>query len=38
MSLDVEKVITDKAEETRKTFHALLDKTNKEHPDRWMPL
>ena len=32
MSLDVEKVITDKAEETRKTFRALLDKTNKEHP------
>jgi hypothetical protein len=32
MPLDVEKVITDKAEETRKTFHALLDKTNKEHP------
>ncbi|HZI86907.1 MAG TPA: hypothetical protein VFD48_08730 [Pyrinomonadaceae bacterium] len=33
MSLDVEKVITDKAEETRKTFRALLDKTNKEHPN-----
>ncbi len=32
MSVDFEKVITDKAEETRKTFHALLDKTNKEHP------
>jgi len=31
MSLDVERVITDKAEETRKTFRALLDKTNKEH-------
>lgn len=26
MSVDVEKVITDKAEETRKTFRALLDK------------
>ena len=33
MSLDVEKVITEKAEETRKTFRALLDKTNKEHPN-----
>jgi len=33
MSLDVEKVITDKAEETRKTFRALLEKTNKEHPN-----
>jgi hypothetical protein len=33
MTLDVEKVITDKAEETRKTFRALLDKTNKEHPN-----
>lgn len=33
MSLDVEKVITDKADETRKTFRALLDKTNKEHPN-----
>ena len=33
MSVDVEKVITDKAEETRKTFRALLDKTNKEHPN-----
>lgn len=32
MSVNVEKVITDKAEETRKTFRALLDKTNKEHP------
>ena len=30
--LDFEKVITDKAEETRKTFRALLDKTNKENP------
>ena len=29
---DVEKVITDKAEETHKTFRALRDKTNKEHP------
>ena len=33
MALDVEKVITDKAEQTRKTFRALLDKTNKEHPN-----
>ena len=32
MAVNVEKVITDKAEETRKTFRALLDKTNKEHP------
>jgi hypothetical protein len=32
MAVDVEKVITDKAEETRRTFHALLDKTNKENP------
>lgn len=32
MTLDVEKVITDKAEETRRTFQALLDKTNKENP------
>ena len=32
MAVDIEKVITDKAEETRKTFRALLDKTNKEHP------
>ena len=32
MALDVEKIITDKTEETRKTFQALLDKTNKEHP------
>jgi hypothetical protein len=33
MSVNFEKVITDKAEETRKTFRALLDKTNKEHPN-----
>lgn len=33
MSLDVEKVITDKAEETRTKFRALLDKTNKEQPN-----
>ena len=33
MSLDVEKLISDKAEETRKAFRALLDKTNKEHPN-----
>ena len=33
MTVDVEKVITDKAEETRKTFRALLDKTNKEQPN-----
>jgi hypothetical protein len=32
MALDVEKIITDKTEETRKTFRALLDKTNKENP------
>ena len=32
MALDVEKVITDKAEEARAKFRALLDKTNKEHP------
>ena len=32
LTVDVEKVITDKAEETRATFRALLDKTNKEHP------
>ncbi|HEU4712580.1 MAG TPA: hypothetical protein VFS76_13490 [Pyrinomonadaceae bacterium] len=32
MTLDFEKVITDKAEETRTKFRALLDKTNKEHP------
>jgi len=33
MVLNVEKVITDKTEETRKTFRTLLDKTNKEHPN-----
>jgi len=33
MTVDVEKVITDKAEETRSTFWALLDKTNKEQPN-----
>ena len=33
VSVDFKKVITDKAEETRKTFRALLDKTNKEHPN-----
>ena len=33
MAVDVEKVITDKTEETRKTFRSLLDKTNKEHPN-----
>lgn len=33
MSVDFEKVITDKAEETRTKFRALLDKTNKEHPN-----
>jgi len=32
MLVDLEKVITDKAEKTRKTFRGLLDKTNKEHP------
>jgi hypothetical protein len=32
MAVDVGKVITDKAEETRATFRALLDKTNKERP------
>lgn len=31
MAVDFEKVITDKAEETRQIFRALLDKTNKEH-------
>jgi hypothetical protein len=30
MAVDVEKVITDKAEHTEKTFRALLAKTNKE--------
>ena len=33
MAVDVEKVITDKAEQTRKTFPDLLDKTNKEQPN-----
>jgi hypothetical protein len=33
MAVEIEKVITDKAEETRKTFRGLLDKTNKEHPN-----
>jgi hypothetical protein len=33
MALDVEKVITDKAEQTRATFQALLEKTNKDHPN-----
>ena len=33
MALDFEKVITDKAEELRTEFRALLDKTNKEHPN-----
>lgn len=33
MSVNFQKVITDKAEETRITFRALLDKTNKEHPN-----
>lgn len=32
MAVDFEKVITDKAEQTRAKFQALLDKTNKEHP------
>lgn len=32
VSVDFEKVITDKAEETRTKFRALLDKTNKENP------
>lgn len=31
MSVDIEKVITDKAEQTRIQFRALLDKTNKEN-------
>jgi hypothetical protein len=30
--VDIEKVITEKAEQTRTQFRALLDKTNKEHP------
>ena len=34
MSLDFEKVITDKVEETRTKFRALLDKTNKENPSQ----
>ena len=33
MSLDVEKVINNKSEEIRTQFRALLDKTNKEHPN-----
>jgi hypothetical protein len=33
MAMDFENVITDKAEETRATFQALLNKTNKEHPN-----
>jgi hypothetical protein len=33
MSVEFERVITDKAEQTRATFRALLDKTNKEHPN-----
>jgi hypothetical protein len=33
MAVNIEKVITVRAEETRKTFRALLDKTNKEHPN-----
>jgi hypothetical protein len=32
VSVDFEKVITEKAEETRTKFRALLDKTNKENP------
>ena len=32
VSVDFEKVITEKAEETRTRFRALLDKTNKENP------
>lgn len=32
MVVDIEKVITEKAEQTRTQFRALLDKTNKEHP------
>lgn len=32
MTVDFEKVITDKAEETRTKFRALLDKTDKENP------
>ena len=33
VSVDFEKVIADKAEETRIEFRALLDKTNKENPN-----
>ena len=33
MSVDIERAITHKAEETRTKFRALLDKTNKEHPN-----
>ena len=33
MAVDFEKVITDKAEEVRTKFRALLDKTNNEHPN-----
>lgn len=33
MTVDFEKVISDKAEETRTKFRALLDKTNKENPN-----
>ena len=32
MSVDIQKVITEKAEQTRTQFRALLDKTNKENP------
>jgi hypothetical protein len=32
VSVDFEKVISEKAEETRTKFRALLDKTNKENP------
>lgn len=32
MSVDIEKVITEKAEQTRIEFRAVLDKTNKENP------
>ena len=33
MPVDLEKVVTDKTEETRKTFRAFLENTNKEHPN-----
>lgn len=33
VSVDFDEVITDRAEETRRKFRALLDKTNKEHPN-----